>query len=290
MSSFEETSGLSFEVFPPKTAVSNQKIYQTLHDLQDLRPNFISVTSSNRTLNFENSTLKLADYVQNTLGIPGVVHLTARYFDKSQIDQVLIELKKLGIKNILVLRGDLAPGCPPKKDFNHASDLMTYIKSQDSSFRLFGACYPESHPESPDKVSDIHHLKAKVAAGCDCLITQMFFSNDTFYQFQENCALADIDVPLLAGIMPIVNRAQALHVLKQSECHLPAKFTLMLDRYQNDPEALRAAGLAYAINQITDLVTNQIAGVHLYTMNQPAVARYIYQATKSLFTATCSPY
>lgn len=284
MTNLAEKSSFSFEVFPPKTAVNNQKIFQTLDELHDLQPDFISVTSSNRTLNFENSTLKLADYVQNKLKVPGVVHLTARYFDRKQIDRILVELKFLGIKNILVIRGDLAPGRPPKKDFQHANDLMAYIKSKDANFRILGACYPESHPESSNKISDIHHLKEKVAAGCDCLLTQMFFSNETFYQFQENCALADINVPLIAGIMPIVNRAQALHVLKQSECCLPKKFTQMLDRYQTDPTALKAAGLAYAINQITDLVTNRVAGVHLYTMNQANVARYIYQATKSLFT------
>lgn len=275
--------GLSFEVFPPKAQSSSQKIYQTLDALSDLKPDFISVTSSNRSLNFETSTLKLANYVQNQLHLPGVVHLTARYFDQQQIDRILVELKQLGIKNILALRGDPVPGKTPKNDFQHANELISYIKEKDSSFKIFAACYPENHPESPDKVTDIRYLKQKMAAGCDCLITQMFFSNETFYHFQEDCALAGIDIPILAGIMPIINRFQAAHVLQASQCFLPKKFTAILDKYQTQPAALKAAGLAYAVNQIADLVTEGVDGIHLYTMNHPAVARYIYQATKSLF-------
>ncbi|MFT8477444.1 MAG: methylenetetrahydrofolate reductase [NAD(P)H] [Liquorilactobacillus sp.] len=274
---------LSFEVFPPSASVPNEKIYQTVQSLGDLQPEFISVTCNNKKLNFNDSTLKIASYVENELQLPGVVHLTARYFDKNQIDYILAELKRLGINNILALRGDLVPGKEPKNDFKYASDLIEYIKQKDSNFKIFGACYPEGHPESPDKVTDIRRLQTKVAAGCDCLITQMFFSNETFYQFQEDCALANINVPILAGIMPIVNRSQALHVIQSSASYLPKKFVTMLDKYKRDPAALKAAGLAYAINQIVDLVTQDVAGVHLYTMNHPDVARHICQETQTLF-------
>ncbi|MFT8883323.1 MAG: methylenetetrahydrofolate reductase [NAD(P)H] [Liquorilactobacillus hordei] len=274
---------LSFEVFPPSASIKNPKIYQTVQALGDLHPEFISVTCNNKQLDFEDSTLKVASYIENELQVPGVVHLTARYFDKKQIDYILAELKKRGISNILVLRGDLVPGKVPKSDFKYASDLIDYIKQRDSTFKIFGACYPEGHPESSNKVTDIRQLQNKVAAGCDCLITQMFFSNETFYQFEEDCALANIDVPILAGIMPIVNRSQALHVVQNSASFLPKKFVAMLDRYQTNPAALKAAGLAYAINQIVDLVTQNVDGIHLYTMNHPDVARHIYQETQTLF-------
>ncbi|EJE99979.1 methylenetetrahydrofolate reductase [NAD(P)H] [Liquorilactobacillus mali] len=274
---------ISFEIFPPSNNVQNTKIYQTVQALGDLRPEFISVTCNNKRLNFKDSTLRIASYIEKELQIPGVVHLTARYFDKGQIDYILAKLKRVGIHNILVLRGDLVPGREPKNDFKYATDLIDYIKQKDNSFKIFGACYPEGHPESPDKVTDIRRLQTKVAAGCDCLITQMFFSNDTFYQFRENCALANIDVPILAGIMPIVNRSQALHVIQNSASYLPKKFIAMLNRYQTDPAALKATGLAYAINQIVDLVTQDVDGVHLYTMNHPDVARHIYQETETLF-------
>lgn len=143
-----------------------------------------------KKLNFNDSTLKIASYVENELQLPGVVHLTARYFDKNQIDYILAELKRLGINNILALRGDLVPGKEPKNDFKYASDLIEYIKQKDSNFKIFGACYPEGHPESPDKVTDIRRLQTKVAAGCDCLITQMFFSNETFLPISRRLCIS----------------------------------------------------------------------------------------------------
>ena len=162
--------------------------------------------------------------------------------------------------------------------------LIEFIKEQAPHFDIVGACYPEGHPDSPNQISDIQNLKKKVDAGCSSLVTQLFFDNERFYDFQDKCILAGIDVPIHAGIMPILNRNQALRLLKTCEnIHLPRKFKAILDKYENDPESLRAAGLAYAVDQIVDLVTQDVAGVHLYTMNNADTAQYIHQATHALF-------
>ena len=161
---------------------------------------------------------------------------------------------------------------------------MSLLRTEAPQFDIIGACYPEGHPDSPNQISDIQNLKKKVDAGCSSLVTQLFFDNERFYDFQDKCTLAGIDVPIHAGIMPILNRNQALRLLKTCEnIHLPRKFRAILDKYEHDPESLRAAGLAYAIDQIVDLVTQDVAGVHLYTMNNAETARHIHEATHSLF-------
>ena len=172
----------------------------------------------------------------------------------------------------------------PKKDFTYATDLIEYIKEQAPHFEIIGACYPEGHPDSPNQISDIQNLKKKVDAGCSSLLTQLFFDNESFYDFQDKCVLAGIEVPIYAGIMPILNRNQVLRLLRTCEnIYLPRKFCSILDKYEHDPESLRAAGLAYAIDQIVDLVTQDVAGVHLYTMNNSDTAHRIYQATHTFF-------
>ena len=158
------------------------------------------------------------------------------------------------------------------------------IKKEAPHFEIVGACYPEGHPDSPNQISDIQNLKKKVDAGCSSLLTQLFFDNESFYDFQDKCILAGIEVPIHAGIMPILNRNQVLRLLKTCEnIYLPRKFCSILDKYEHDPESLRAAGLAYAIDQIVDLVTQDVAGVHLYTMNNSDTAHRIYQATHTFF-------
>ncbi|EKA12031.1 methylenetetrahydrofolate reductase, partial [Streptococcus sp. GMD1S] len=186
---------------------------------------------------------------------------------------------KVGVQKILALRGDIIPDVEPQKDFRYATDLIEFIKEQAPHFDIVGACYPEGHPDSPNQISDIQNLKKKVDSGCSSLVTQLFFDNERFYDFQDKCTLAGIDVPIHAGIMPILNRNQALRLLKTCEnIHLPRKFKAILDKYEHDPESLRAAGLAYAVDQIVDLVTQDVAGVHLYTMNNAETAKYIHQA------------
>ena len=279
-----QTPSLSFEVFPPNPAVGNDKIIAALKDMQDLAPHFISVTASNNKFNIKETTVRLADYIQNDLEIPTIAHLPAIYLTKDKVAETIADLDKVGVQKILALRGDIIPGVEPQKDFRYATDLIEFIKEQAPHFDIVGACYPEGHPDSPNQISDIQNLKRKVDAGCSSLVTQLFFDNERFYDFQDKCTLAGIDVPIHAGIMPILNRNQALRLLKTCEnIHLPRKFKAILDKYENDPESLRAAGLAYAVDQIVDLVTQDVAGVHLYTMNNADTAQYIHQATHALF-------
>ena len=279
-----QTPSLSFEVFPPNPAVGNDKIIAALQNMQDLAPHFISVTASNNKFNIKETTVRLADYIQNDLEIPTIAHLPAIYLTKDKVAETIVDLDKVGVQKILALRGDIIPGVEPQKDFRYATDLIEFIKEQAPHFDIIGACYPEGHPDSPNQISDIQNLKKKVDAGCSSLVTQLFFDNERFYDFQDKCTLAGIDVPIHAGIMPILNRNQALRLLKTCEnIHLPRKFKAILDKYENDPESLRAAGLAYAVDQIVDLVTQDVAGVHLYTMNNAETAQYIHQATHALF-------
>ena len=279
-----QTPSLSFEVFPPNPEVGNDKIIAALKDMQGLAPHFISVTASNNKFNIKETTVRLADYIQNDLEIPTIAHLPAIYLTKEKVAETIADLDKVGVQKILALRGDIIPGVEPQKDFRYATDLIEFITEQAPHFDIIGACYPEGHPDSPNQISDIQNLKRKVDAGCSSLVTQLFFDNERFYDFQDKCTLAGIDVPIHAGIMPILNRNQALRLLKTCEnIHLPRKFKAILDKYENDPESLRAAGLAYAVDQIVDLVTQDVAGVHLYTMNNADTAQYIHQATHALF-------
>ena len=279
-----QTPSLSFEVFPPNPEVGNDKIIAALKDMQGLAPHFISVTASNNKFNIKETTVRLADYIQNDLEIPTIAHLPAIYLTKDKVAETIADLDKVGVQKILALRGDIISGVEPQKDFRYATDLIEFITEQAPHFDIIGACYPEGHPDSPNQISDIQNLKRKVDAGCSSLVTQLFFDNERFYDFQDKCTLAGIDVPIHAGIMPILNRNQALRLLKTCEnIHLPRKFKAILDKYENDPESLRAAGLAYAVDQIVDLVTQDVAGVHLYTMNNADTAQYIHQATHALF-------
>ena len=278
------TPSLSFEVFPPNPAVGNDKIFQALREMQDLAPHFISVTASNNKFDIEETTVRLTEFIANDLKIPTIAHLPAVYLTKEMVSDTLQALDKVGVHNILALRGDIFPDVAPKDDFKYATDLIKYIKEEAPHFDIIGACYPEGHPDSPNQISDIQYLKRKVDAGCSSLVTQLFFDNERFYDFQDKCILAGIEVPIHAGIMPILNRNQALRLLKTCEnIKLPRKFRAILDKYEHDPESLRAAGLAYAVDQIVDLVTQDVAGVHLYTMNNAETAKYIHQATHALF-------
>ena len=254
----QHTPSLSFEVFPPNPEVGNAKLLRALENMQELAPHFISVTASNNKYNIKETTVALANYIQNELSIPTIAHLPAVYLTKEKVADTLHELDEVGVHRILALRGDIIPGVEPLKDFRYATDLIEFIKTEAPHFDVIGACYPEGHPD--------------------------FFDNERFYDFQDKCTLAGINVPIHAGVMPILNRNQALRLLKTCEnVHIPRKFKAILDKYEHDPESLRAAGLAYAVDQIVDLVTQDVAGVHLYTMNNEDVAYHVYQATKALF-------
>jgi len=274
---------LSFEVFPPNSQVGTSKLTATLDQLEGLNPSFISVTASNHKLDYEKTTIDLAKYVHDKLQCPTMVHMPAAYVTKKEVDDVLEQLEKMNINQVLALRGDIVEGYTPETDFKYASDLTRYIKQRKPNFEVSGACYPEVHPDSKNRIDDIKHLKDKIDSGCDQLITQLFYDNEAFYRFQEECAIADINVPILAGIMPIVNRKQALHVIENCSARLPKKFISILDKYKDAPVSLKEAGIAYAVDQIVDLVTNDVEGVHLYTLNKSDTANHIFRNTASLF-------
>ncbi|MCL2077117.1 MAG: methylenetetrahydrofolate reductase [NAD(P)H] [Oscillospiraceae bacterium] len=273
----------SFEVFPPKKDSPVETVYNALAELAAMKPEFISVTySAGGSGGSGEMTVELASYVKNKLGIETAAHLTCLNSDTNDVRRVLENLSEHGIENILALRGDINPDVPPHNDFSYASDLVSFINNQRFNFGVMGACCPEGHPESEDLIADVKNLKKKVDAGAEVLVSQMFFDNTKFYDFKEMLRLADINVPVSAGIMPVTNKRQFERMIILSGASLPAKFTKTFSRFEDKPEALADAGIAYAIDQIVDLISNGVDGIHLYTMNKPAVARKIMDSVRSL--------
>lgn len=279
----EERTVFSFEVFPPKRDHAINTIYETLDELQDLKPDFISVTYGASGSLADNSTCEIASAIKHKYGIESAAHLTCVNSTREEVTEVLRRLHENKIENILALRGDIVPDVPRKNDFKHASDLITFIKETDYDFGISGACYPEGHQDSRSHVDDILNLKKKVDAGAEHLISQLFFDNNLFYDFVEKARIAGINVPIEAGIMPVVNKKQIERMVSLCGASLPSKFTKMMSRYEHKPEAMRDAGIAYAVNQIVDLVSQGVDGIHLYTMNNPYIARRISESVKSLF-------
>ncbi|MCR4889731.1 MAG: methylenetetrahydrofolate reductase [NAD(P)H] [Ruminococcus sp.] len=280
---FKEKTLFSFEVFPPKKTSSVDVIYQTLEELRDLKPDFISVTFGAGGSGNSVYALDIASKIKEN-GIIPVLHLPCINFTKAEIDATLEEAQKRGVEHILALRGDINPDIPPVKDFAHASDLISYLRTK-GDFDIAGACYPECHPDADTLEEDIENLKIKVDAGADHLITQLFFDNDSFYNFRDKAAAAGINVPIEAGIMPVVNKNMIERMVTTCGASLPRKFVKIMQRYEHNPEALRDAGIAYAINQIVDLAASGVDGIHLYTMNNPYVARKISNAVSGIIDA-----
>lgn len=265
----------SCEVFPPKKTAPVDSIYQTLDGLREVRPDFISVTfgaGGSDTVN--QTTREIASLVENRYQTTAMAHLTCVGAGREDVDRLLVQLKNDGVENILALRGDVNPNYPAKTDFAHASDLITYIRAH-SDFGISAACYPEGHPESPDLVSDIRHLKEKVDAGVEHLVSQLFFDNEDFFRFVERCRIAGITVPIEAGIMPVLSAKSIQRMVSLCGASLPRKLTRILARYGDHPQALREAGIAYAVDQISDLIAGGVEGIHLYTMNNPEVSLQI---------------
>ncbi len=277
---FAKKTVFSFEVFPPKNTSSIDVIFRTLDELGDLKPDFISVTFSAGGSGNSGLALDIAAKIREK-GIIPVLHLPCINYTRSQIDETLELAKAQGIENILALRGDINPAISPVEDFKHASDLITYLKNK-GDFDIAGACYPEGHPDSDTIEDDVKNLKIKVNAGADHLITQLFFDNEYFYKFREMAAANGINVPIEAGIMPVVNKKQIERMVTTCGASLPGKFVKIMQKYENNPEALRDAGIAYAINQIVDLAANDVDGIHLYTMNNAYVARKISEAVSGI--------
>lgn len=281
---FNERPVISFEIFPPRPNASEKAIehfYNKLDVLASLKPAYISVTFGAGGSDNNSGTLDLCCYIKKHYGIEVVPHIPGINFTKSAVKAYLEKLKTNHIENILALRGDLPKDGNIKGDFQYASDLVSEIK-RDGDFNILGACYPDTHPEAKNKMDDIRNLKCKVDAGVSQLITQLFFENDHYYQFLERCELAGIDVPVQAGIMPVVNERQIKRMATMNGIGLPPKFLRMMAHYQDNPVAMRDAGTAYAIDQIVDLLSEGVDGVHLYTMDNPVVTERICGAIKTL--------
>lgn len=272
---------LSFEVFPPKATSPIETVYNTLESLCDLKPDFISVTYG-AAGGAKSRCCEIASRIKNTHGIEPIAHLTCISNTKEQIQNILTDFSDNGIENILALRGDIVPDQPRCNDFKYASDLTTFIKEQHPDFDVCGACYPEVHVESNSEINDILNLKKKVDAGASHLISQLFFDNEIYYNFLQKVRIAGINVPISAGIMPVMNKKQIERMVSLCGASLPPKFVKVMQKYADNPEALRDAGIAYAVNQIVDLISNGVDGVHIYTMNNPYVARAIYESIKNL--------
>jgi methylenetetrahydrofolate reductase (NADPH) len=281
---FSNKTVLSLEIFPPQRTASIGIIYKTLEELQGLNPDFISVTYGAGGSETNSATLEIASAIKNNYGIESVAHLPCINLNKDEVLNMLEGFKQAGVENILALRGDVNPALVPKQDFRYASDLVSFIK-ENGDFNIIGACYPEGHSESPSLVDDIRNLKIKVDAGTDQLITQLFFDNSYFYSFRERASVAGINVPIEAGIMPVVNKRQIERMVSLCGVKLPKKFIAMMERYENNPEAMRDAGIAYAVDQIVDLMAQGVDGIHLYTMNNPYIAKKIYAAISTLLVA-----
>ena len=278
---FSKKTVFSFEVFPPKKEIPVETVYPTLEKLSGLHPDFISVTCGAGGKG-GNLTVEVASKIKS-LGCETAAHLPCINLDREEVLDTLQKLRKQGIENILALRGDKTPGIEPKCVFAHASDLIAFIRQQTGDeFNIIGACYPEGHPSSKILAEDVEHLKIKVDAGASELITQLFFDNHDFYNFLDKTAQAGIRVPIEAGIMPVTNKKQIERMVTLCGATLPLKFQKILTRYGHDNTALRDAGIAYAIDQIVDLLANGVDGVHIYTMNNPYVATRIADAVRTL--------
>lgn len=280
---FKKKTVFSFEVFPPKKESGVETIYKTLEELKQLNPDFISVTYGAGGVGVANATtVDLCSKIKNEYGIETIAHLTCLYNTKEDIDRILEELKEKGIDNILALRGDVNPNFELKHDFRYASELTEYIMSKNMGFNVSGGCYPEVHQEAESMIADIKNLKKKIDAGADHLISQLFFDNNAFYDYIEKVRIAGIDVPIEAGIMPVTNKKQIERMVSMCGASIPAKLSKVLQRFGDNPEAMRDAGISYAIDQIIDLVANGVEGIHIYTMNDPYIAGKITKSVESI--------
>jgi len=273
----------SFEVFPPKQSTSFENIKRVTDSLIKLNPDFISVTYGAGGTAKDNRTVEVCKLIANSGKSKPVAHLTCIGSTKREIDEILAALSAIGVKDILALRGDRNPNVTQKGDFEHAVDLIYYIKSKmGDKFNILAACYPAGHNESANQKEDILNLKKKVDAGVSALITQMFFDNEEFYRFRDIAEIAGINIPIEAGIMPITNTRQIEKVISLSGASMPTRLTKLIAKYGNNDNAMFDAGTSFATSQIVELLSSDISGIHLYTMNNPAVAENIYGQVKGL--------
>lgn len=267
---------VSCEVFPPKKDSDFEQVRKAVYEIAALKPAFLSVTygAGGGT---SRSTMRIASEVQKS-GIPALAHLTCVSSTKEEVASLLAGYRENHIENILALRGDIPQGSsfPSPRQYHFASELVSQIK-QAGDFCIGAACYPEGHVECEHREDDIDYLKQKVDSGCDFLTTQMFFDNNIFYNFLYRVLAKGIHVPVIAGIMPVTNSRQIKRICALSGTALPQRFRMIVDKFADRPEAMKQAGIAYATEQIIDLISNGVSAVHIYTMNKPDVAGKIME-------------
>lgn len=272
---------VSFEVFPPKNDAAYAPVEAAVDALASFSPDFISVTygaGGGTSVN----TPKIAAHIENDLHIPAMAHLTCASSDKQTVHNVLQDLKTRGVRNVLALRGDLPENFVPDDDhYRYASELVKAVR-EFGGFTVGAACYPEGHVEAASPEQDLENLKRKVDCGVDFLVTQMFFDNSVLYSFLYRALKKGIDIPVCAGIMPVMNPKQIARSCKLSGTTLPARLKTVVDKFADNPQAMQQAGIAYATEQIIELVANGVSGIHIYTMNRPEVAGAIMRNLSSV--------
>lgn len=268
---------VSFELFPPKAGAAFEPVMSAAEKIASLKPDFMSVTYGAGGGTSSN-TVKIASAVENDFGVTAIAHLTCVSSTKEHVQSVLEEIKSNNIQNILALRGDIPKDSDfvMPNDYKYAYELIQDIKNR-GDFCIGAACYPEGHVECSNKNEDIMHLKEKVDAGCDFLTTQMFFDNNILYNFLYRIREKGITIPVLAGIMPVTNAGQIKRICELSGTYLPSRFKAIVDKFGCNQKAMQQAGIAYATEQIIDLIANGVNGIHVYSMNKPEIATSIME-------------
>lgn len=282
----EDKVTLSLEVFPPKKDTAMEAVSRSVQEIASLKPDFMSVTygAGGGTSAY---TVQIAKDIKAAYGVPSMAHLTCVLSTKETVREQLMRMQEAGIENVLALRGDIPTETdfPLPDQFHYAVELVEYIKQVAPEMCIGGACYPEGHPEAVSKAQDIKNIKAKVDAGCEFLTTQMFFDNSIFYNYMYRLREAGVMVPVIAGIMPITRKNQVERSIQLSGSCVPARFKSIVDWFGDDPAKMKQAGIAYATDQIIDLIANGISHIHVYTMNDPEVAQGIMNNLSAILHA-----
>ena len=269
----EDKVTISCELFPPKKGSQLDNYKAIVGRMAELKPSYISCTYG-ATGGTSDYTVKIASTIKEEYGVTPLAHLTCVSSTREKVHHVLEELKAHKIENVLALRGDIPQDGKTPEVYHYASELIREIKEA-GDFCIGAACYPEGHPESSNKSVDMDYLKQKVDAGCDFVTTQMFFDNSLLYSYLYRIREKGITIPVIAGIMPVTSGSQLKRIAQMSGSYMPARFLSLVDKYGDNPAAMKQAGIAYATDQIIDLLANGIKGIHVYTMNKPDVAAQI---------------
>ena len=272
----EKNPLISFEIFPPKADYPIDTIFNAIDELYNMDPDFMSVTygAGGST---KDKTVEISSYIQNKYDLTSIAHVTCISSAKSEINNILNSLEEHNVQNVLALRGDYPKDSAielPIDGFKNSVELIEHFK-RNSNLCVGAACYPEKHPDASNLNEDIDFLKRKMDAGADFLVTQMFFDNELFYDFYDKAIQKGINLPIITGIMPILNKRQINTIVNLTGNSIPKKFERLLTKYSDNPEALREAGMSYAVSQIIDLLSWGVDGIHIYTMNKPSTARKI---------------